>query len=95
LAKAEDVISDRTLRSTVTFAHPFTLRCIDGIRPAGTYAVETDEELVLGLTVDAYRRTATYLFLSGRPGESIVSEVFHVDPEELRRALAEDAAATS
>ena len=88
-------MSDRTLRSTVTFAHPFSLRGIDGIRPAGTYAVETDEELMVGLTFDAYRRTATYLFLSGRPGESIVSEVFNVDPEDLRHALAEDAAATA
>jgi hypothetical protein len=88
-------MSDRTTHSTVTFAHPFSLRGIDGPRPAGTYAVETDEELVMGLTFDAYRQTVTYLFLSGGSGEPNVSEVFQIDREDLRRALADDTAATS
>ena len=34
----------RTRRETVTFARPFSLRGIDGVQPAGTYTVETEEE---------------------------------------------------
>ena len=40
----------RTSRRTVTFARPFSLRGIDGVQPAGTYVVETDEELIQGLS---------------------------------------------
>ena len=39
-----------TSRRTVTFARPFSLRGIDGVRPAGTYTVETEEELIEGLS---------------------------------------------
>ena len=46
----------RTSRRTVTFARPFSLRGIETEQPAGTYAVETDEELLEGLSFPAYRR---------------------------------------
>ena len=57
----------RTSREAVTFARPFTLRGIDGERPAGTYLVETDEELIPGLSFIAWRRVATVMFLPSRP----------------------------
>ena len=48
-----------TSRKTVTFARPFSLSGIDEVQPAGTYTVETDEELLPGLSLPAYRRIAT------------------------------------
>ena len=30
----------------VTFTHPFNLSGVDEVQPAGTYTVETDEELL-------------------------------------------------
>ena len=36
----------RTTSRTVTFTHPFNLSGMDKEQPAGTYAVETDEELL-------------------------------------------------
>ena len=36
--------------TSVTFAHPFSLRGVEGAFPAGTYAVETTEEPLNGLT---------------------------------------------
>jgi hypothetical protein len=42
-----------TIRSrleTVTFRHPFRIRGIERVLPAGTYEVVTDEETIEGLT---------------------------------------------
>jgi hypothetical protein len=86
----------RTISKTVTFARPFALSGLDGVRPAGTYAVETDEELIPSLSLTAYRRTATWLRLPGRRAGAELStgfsEVVAIDPVELDAALARDAA---
>ena len=61
----------RTSRRTVTFARPFSLRGIETEQPAGTYAVETDEELLEGLSFPAYWQGCHYYlpdFTAGRPG---------------------------
>lgn len=84
-------MSERTTRTTVTFQHSFSIRGVDGVRPPGTYLVETDEELIMGMTFDAYRRTATFLFLPSSGG-SVTSEVFSVDSSDLEAALVQDAA---
>ena len=49
----------RTTSKTVTFRYPFNLTGTDEVQPAGTYTVETDEELlqpasVAGLQADCY-----------------------------------------
>ncbi|OAF16655.1 hypothetical protein AYJ54_37905 [Bradyrhizobium centrolobii] len=49
----------RSRRKTVTFKHPFRIRDIERLLPAGAYEVVTDEETIEGLTFSAYRRTAT------------------------------------
>jgi hypothetical protein len=81
----------RTSRKTVTFTRPFSLSGIDGVQPAGTYAVETDEELLPGLSVPAYRRIATLICLPSRPGKAIPEQVVNVDPLELEAAQDRDA----
>ncbi len=65
----------RTSRKSVTFAQPFSLSGIDEVQPAGTYTVETDEELLPGLSFPAYRRIATLIFLRSRGGGPVVEEV--------------------
>lgn len=84
-----------TLRSSsrsVTFLHPFTLQGLEGAQPAGTYVVETDEELIETLSLPAYRRVATWLRIAAVPGRPGVAETAMVDPGELATALAKDAA---
>lgn len=85
----------RTITKTVTFGRPFALSGLEGVQPAGTYTVETDEELISSLSFTAYRRTATWLRLPGwREGtepSAGLSEVVAIDPVELERALASDA----
>lgn len=79
----------RTNRKTVTFARPFSLRGIDGVQPAGTYTVETEEELIEALSFPANRRVETVIFLPSRPGGT--GQVATVDPREPEAALAGDA----
>lgn len=86
----------RTIAKTVTFTRPFTLSGLDGVQPAGTYTIETDEELIANLSFTAYCRKATWLRLPGRRegGESLtgLTEVVAIDPVELHTALVRDAA---
>ena len=81
----------RTSRTTVTFARPFTLRGTDGEQPAGTYLVETDAELIPGLSFIAWRRVASLMFLPSRPGGPVPGRIATVDPLELEAARARDA----
>ena len=67
----------------VTFDRPFSLSCVDGVQPAGTYAVEIDEELMEGLSVLAYRRVATTIYLPLRDRGKGSVQAVRVDPGEL------------
>ena len=40
----------RTHRETLTFAHPFTLSGVEDVQAPGAYTVQTDEELLEGLS---------------------------------------------
>jgi hypothetical protein len=73
----------RTHRKLVTFAQPFLLRAIDAVVPAGTYNVDTDEELIDGLSFLAYRRTATWIHLPSTTTKSACSQMILVQPSEL------------
>ena len=87
-------MNQRTSRSTVTFSHPFALVGYDDELPAGEYSVIAEEELLQGLSFEAYRRTSTYLLVGGRPGRGAETEMRSVDPKDLEAALARDRACT-
>jgi hypothetical protein len=83
----------QTTNRSVVFSHPFSLAGVDGPQPAGTYVVETDEELIQEVSCRAFRRVATWIRLPSpvaRP--SYVAVTAMVDPAELAAALAKDAA---
>jgi hypothetical protein len=83
----------RTTSSTVNFSRPFVLAGIDDAQPAGTYVVETDEELIEAASVSAYRRISTLLRLPPRPDSNELARAVDIDPLELSTLLASDAAA--
>lgn len=85
----------RTSQRTIRLDTPFQLAGMDSVQPAGLYTLETDEELILGLSFPAYRRTATRLFLPVVPGSTILGEVVSIDPVELEAALGRDGMAAS
>ena len=86
-------MTTRTSRTTVTFARPFSLGGIDEVLPAGSYAVETDEELIEGLSFLAYRRISTTILLPSLSRRSASVEVVTIDPRDLEAARLKDAAA--
>ena len=83
----------RTTSKTVTFVHPFNLSGMDEEQPAGTYTVETDEELLQTSSLPAYRRISTLMRLPARPRGSMVTQIVEVNPLDLAAALARDAQA--
>ena len=66
------------------------LKGVEGIVPAGTYRVDTEEEQIDGLSFLAYRRLATFIRIPmGRTG---TVQDFLVDPKDVAAAVAQDRA---
>jgi hypothetical protein len=82
----------RTSTTTVTFQHPFTLEGLDP-QPAGDYVVDTDEELLEGISFPVYQRVSTQIHLHASAGNPGRMEIATVDPILLQRALSLDAEA--
>ncbi|GHF75397.1 hypothetical protein [Seohaeicola zhoushanensis] len=80
----------RSTRSTVTFSHPFNLPEYPGELPAGDYEVLVEEELIQGLSFEAYRRTATYLEVRGRGSHAGRTELRAISDSALNEALNQD-----
>ena len=81
----------RTTRSEVTFLAPFVLAELDEPQPAGSYVVETDEEIVEGNERTVYVRVATLLYLE----KGAITRVVTIDPKGLQAAVANDALAAA
>jgi hypothetical protein len=82
----------RTKIEKVTFSRPFDLSGWDKTLPEGTYIVETEEELLEGLSFPAYRRKRTLIYLRPDPARPGRRQALPIDPDELDAALQRDAA---
>ncbi|MEM9761501.1 MAG: hypothetical protein AAF968_03150 [Pseudomonadota bacterium] len=71
----------------MTFPRPFTLSGYTDELPAGDYEVQVEEELLLGLSFVAYRRTGTYIVVRGTGHRANQREFRQVDPAELDAAI--------
>lgn len=80
----------RTTHTTVTFVHPFSLPGFKTLFPAGTYGIDTTEDLIEGLSFMAYQRVATELHYRTEHGVPFVEKIFTIDPADLDAALAQD-----
>jgi hypothetical protein len=92
----------RTTGKTVTFMHPFNLSGTDEVQPAGTYTVETDEELLQPSSPPAYRRISTLTRLPSRSTGTVLTQIVRGKswgtrggPSERRTAGRNSAAAGS
>jgi hypothetical protein len=56
-------MTTRSHSKSIVFSHPFELKGVDRILPAGDYQVVTDEELIEELSFLVYRRVATMIFV--------------------------------
>jgi hypothetical protein len=80
----------RTTSVIVVFTAPFSLSALESPLPPGAYSVETEEELLPGLSFAAYRRTAMWLHIPG--GHGGAERVVNIDPVEFDAARAHDEA---
>ena len=81
----------RTSRKTVTFRRPFSLSGLDEMQAAGSYTVETSEEMLEGLSFPAWRRTATVILLRPQAGAVGLGHDLEIDPVELEAVEDSDA----
>ena len=72
----------RTHREEILFRRPFRLVGWTADQPAGSYTVETEEELIEGLSFPAWRRVSTML-MRRRAGSPVHEEAIPVEPQEL------------
>ena len=84
-------MTTRTSKRTVTFRRPFTLGDTAHPWPAGIYVVETDEELLEGLSFPAYRRILTVISRQPESGVSPLTRAQTINPDDLDAALQRDA----
>ena len=90
LAEKSLAMTVRTTTRTITFRRPFFLKGADGVQPPGTYAVETNEEQVPGVSFLAYRRISTTIILSVPYAGGAVRQVVTIDPADLEAAQTMD-----
>ena len=88
-------MTTRSTRSVVTFSRPFRIAGYEDDLPAGQYEMVVDEDLLEGVSFEAYKRTATYLLIGGPAGGPGVAEMRPVDPRDMDAALARDQAEPS
>jgi len=83
-------VTTRTTVTTVTFKRPFVLGDFDEMQPAGVYRMETDEELLEGISFPAYRRTLTMIHLHASPRHPGRTQMLDINPADLEAALERD-----
>jgi hypothetical protein len=88
-------MTTRTNKRTVTFRQPFVLGTFDRELPAGAYDVETDEQLLEGISFPVYRRILTVIHLHPEAGHPHLAQTVTIDPNELDAALERDQAAAA
>lgn len=81
---------ERTTRKSVTFSSPFELAGVNEKFDAGTYVVETREEMIEGLSFVAYRRVATTIEAPFKGFGQPARQVTTIDPKDLEAAMNRD-----
>lgn len=79
-------------KSMVTFLNSFVLAGYPDELPAGAYEVVVEEELLQGLSFEAYRRTSTSLMVRGKRGQASRMEMRPTTERDLEMALSHDRA---
>jgi len=83
----------RSRKETVTFQHPFRIKGIDRLLPAGGYEVITDEEMIEGLSFASFRRVATMIMVPAAAPRNSAMEMISISSIALSDAQRIDASA--
>ena len=84
----------RSRREIVTFKHPFQIRGVDRLLPAGAYEVVTDEEMIEGLSFASFRRVATLIIVPAATSRGSAMEMIAIGSVDLADAQRIDASAS-
>jgi hypothetical protein len=84
-------MTTRSRRELVTFKHPFQIRGIDRLLPAGAYEVITDEEMIEGLSFASFRRVATMIMVPAAASRGATMEMISIGSVDLSDAQRIDA----
>lgn len=80
----------RLSRSTVRFLNAFAVPGYPGELPAGDYEIVVEEELLQGLSFEAYRRTGTFLMVRGEGARAGRIQKWVISESDLNEALIRD-----
>jgi hypothetical protein len=83
-------MTTRSRQTTVTFQHAVSLDGVDGILPAGSYTIETEEEQIEMLSFEAYRRVSTTISLPSIGTAGLKRQIVVIDPQKLAAAQERD-----
>jgi hypothetical protein len=83
----------RSRKEIITFKHPFQIRGIDRLLPAGAYEVITDEEMIEGLSFASFRRVATMIMVPATASRGSTMEMISIGSVDLSDAQRIDASA--
>jgi hypothetical protein len=86
-------MTTRSRRETIHFKHPFLIKGIDRLLPAGAYEVVTDEEMIEGLSFPCFRRVATLIMVPGAVPRTSSMEMISISSVDLSDAQRKDASA--
>jgi hypothetical protein len=84
----------RSRRETINFKHPFQIKGIDRLLPAGAYEVITDEETIEGLSFVVFRRVATMIMVPAAAPRSSTMEMVSISSIDLADAQRIDASSS-
>ena len=84
-------MTTRSRREIVTFKHPFQIRGVDRLLPAGAYEVITDEEMIEGLSFASFRRVATMIMVPAAASRGATMEMISIGSVDLSDAQRIDA----
>jgi hypothetical protein len=87
-------MTTRSRNETLVFDHPFRLKGIDRLFPAGSYEVLTDEEMIEGLSFPCYRRVATTIMVAGEWPHTNATEMIATSAIDLSDAQRDDRVAS-
>jgi hypothetical protein len=80
-------MNTRKSTKVVTFEAPFQLQAMEEMWPAGDYEVTTEREEIGDFMFEAFRRTATTIYLPPRAGNFGMGQVIPVEPTELAKLM--------
>jgi hypothetical protein len=83
----------RSRKEIITFKHPFQIRGVDRLLPAGAYEVIPDEEMIEGLSFASFRRVATMIMVPAAASRGSTTEMISIGSVDLSDAQRIDASA--